>query len=347
MEGLLEVGQLIENEGRVFIETQDDAWEILKRLLSDNFDSENVQIDFSKADWVQFHVNYKGKIFNRTLTPSVMAGIVEYQRSLYQVIALVTKGDPKVTRLTDVEKEKFELVFEVKEGSTDLLAKAQEIIESVSGKVFENMTSTHKMICIILIALMFFGAGGFEKYLDNNLELTKVEAQTTRDKQLTDIIQQLTPKNAEKTKILDEATEAVPQAQGIIEKSEEAYDEIVKTAGGVDMLSIQGMQISSETIRTLTATTRRQAKKVTLRGLFTVSNVDTTVERGFLVRFDKVGEDLSVNANIADALLAERYRKVIERATFSKKPIRVVIAARQVGDSYLDAKVLSASTPRS
>ncbi|RVG58494.1 hypothetical protein [Sinorhizobium meliloti] len=337
---------MIESSGRVFIETQDDAWDILKRLLENKIDPDKTVIDFSKSDWINFHLNYKGSIFKQTLTPSVMSGIVEYQRLLYQVIALVTKGDPKVTRLTDVEKETFELVFKVNEGSTDLLARAQEVIDAISGKVFDNMTSAHKMICVLAIALMFFGHLGFQTYLENNLELSKISAQTGRDKQLTDIIQQLAPSRAEKAQLLDEASEAVPQVQDIRDKSEEAFEGIVKTAGGVDELSVQGVRVGAETIRTLTQTTRRQAKKVTLRGRFTVSNVDTKVKSGFLIRFDKVGEDLSITANIADALLAERYRKVIERATFSKRPINVVITARQVGNSYLDAKVLKASTPR-
>lgn len=337
---------MIEVEGRIYIETQDDAWAILDRLLNGNLDPATTPIDFSKSDWINFNLNYKGGVFNSTLTPSVMSGIVEYQRRLYQVIALVTKGDLKVTRLTDEEKETFELVFKVEQGSTSLYAAAEEIIDTISGKVLDNMTSTHKMICVIIIALLFFGYHGFEAYLDSNLEHEKISSQTEREKQLTDIIRQLAPAAAEKAKLLDKAAEAAPEVSDIRGNAEGAFEEIVKTAGGVDTLSVQGFELSAETIRNLTQTTRRRSQKVTVKGLFTVSNVDTKVASGFVIRFDKVGEELSITANMADAVLADRYRKVIERATFSKKPIRVTIAARQVGDSYFDAKVLKASTPR-
>lgn len=337
---------LIETAESIAIESQEDAWEVLQRLMDGKINVDETSINFSQASWVNFHLNYKGSGFNQTLTPSVMAGIVEYQRHLYQVIALLTKGDPKVSRLTDDEKDSFELVFKVSEGSTDLFAKAQEIIDGIGGKVFDNMTSTHKMICVIVVALLFFGHYGFSTYLENNLELKKIESQTDRDKQLTDIIRQLTPGAEEKAKVLEKATQMAPQVEEIRGKANEAYEEIVRSAGSVDSLSVQGVSVGSETITALTQITRRQAKKITLKGLFTVSNVDTKVAGGFMVRFEKVGGDLVITANLADALLAERYKKVIERATFNKRAIRVTIAARQVGDSYLDARVLKAATPR-
>ena len=92
--------------------------------------------------------------------------------------------------------------------------------------------------------------------------------------------------------------------------------------------------------------TRRRAVKVTIKGLFTVSNVDTKTPGGFTVRFEEVNGDRNITANLNDVVLAERYKNVIERATFSKKVIKVTLSARRIGDDYLDAKVLKASTPR-
>src|SRR5690606_1568218 len=160
------------------IASEGQAWEVLQGILDGSIDPDNSQLDFGDAAWISFHVNYKGPKLQKSLTPSLMLGIVEYQRSLYKAIALVTKGDHRITKLTDKEKEKFELLFTVDQGSTDLLAKAQEIIEAVSGKVFDNMTSAHKMICVLVIALLFFGSQGFKNYLANTLEVRRLDAQS-------------------------------------------------------------------------------------------------------------------------------------------------------------------------
>ena len=325
------------------VANEDQAWEALRGILDGTIDPETSQLDFSAAEWVNFHVNYKGPKLQRTLTPSLMLGIVEYQRSLYRAIALVTKGDSRITKLTDDEKDEFELLFTVEEGSTDLLAKAQEIIDAVSGKVFDNMTSAHKMICVLVIALLFFGSQGFEAYLSSSAEVRKIEAQADRDKELTEIIKGL---SSERSKIVDKAAEAVPQAGEVREEAASAYDNIVRNAGGVDSITVQGVSIGSDVIQRLTQSTRRRAVKVTIKGLFTVSNVDTKTPGGFTVRFEEVNGDRNITANLNDVVLAERYKNVIERATFSKKVIKVTLSARRIGDDYLDAKVLKASTPR-
>lgn len=336
---------MIEQSGELYIETEDDAWTILLLLVNDQLDPDVVPIRFSKADWMGVHFNYRGRDLNQTLTPSLMSGVVEYQRFLYQVIALATKGEAKASRLTDKEKKTFELVFKVDKGSTDLAAKAQEIIEAISGKVFDNMTSTHKMICILIIAVFFFGYMGFETYLENNLEIQKVVTQQKKDDALAEIIKQMAPNPDQRAALIEDAAKKVPAVKEIKEKSDDAYDNIVRSAGGVDQLTIQGLSIDSQTVQSLTQITRRSAEKVTIKGRFTVSNVDTKVAGGFLVRFEEVGGTRVITANLADAILAERYKKVIERATFSKKVIQVTISARKIGDNFLDAKVLKASTP--
>lgn len=338
---------MIDDGARLFVETEDDIWEILTQLLNKEFDADERDLDFSKATWMNFHLNYKGGVFQSALTPSVMAGIVEYQRALHQVVALLTKGDAKVTKLTDDEKQKFELVFAVSKGSTNLLADAQAIVETLTGKVFDGMSSTHKLICVLVFILAFFSYQGFEMYLDNNLETTRIEAQSERDQQLIDVIKKLTPSGESKTKVLENAADEVPQIDEIKAKAEDAYDNIIRTAGGVDTLTISGHTVDKATLERLTQITRRSGTKVTIKGLFTVSNVDTKkVANSFLVRFEEVNGNRIINANLADSIMSEKYQNTIQRATFSKKPIRLTIAATQIGDSYTKAKVIKAVSPR-
>ena len=96
---------MVSDAALIPVANEEQAWQALRGILDGTIDPETSQLDFSAADWVNFHVNYKGPKLQRTLTPSLMLGIVEYQRSLYRAIALVTKGDPRITKLTDDEKD--------------------------------------------------------------------------------------------------------------------------------------------------------------------------------------------------------------------------------------------------
>lgn len=338
---------MIDDGARVFVETEDDVWDILTQLLNNRFDANAKELDFSMAKWINLHLNYKGGVFQSALTPSVMAGIVEFQRSLYQVVALLTKGDPRVTKLSIDEKQDFELVFKVSEGSTDLVATANEVIESLTGKVFEGMSSHDKLICVLVFVIVFFCYKGFELYLNNKQEISKTSAQAQRDTQLTEIISQLSRQEASRTRVLVQAGQAVPQSEVIKAKADDAYDHIVRSAEGVESLTISGHVVDKATLERLTQITRRSSEKVTITGLFLVSNVDTKkVANSFLVRFEEVDGNRVINANLADSIMSEKYQNIIQRATFSKKPIRLTISATKVGDSYTKAKVIKAVSPR-
>jgi hypothetical protein len=78
---------------------------------------------------IQSRIN--GAKFHQSLTPSIMSGLVDYQASFYKSLALLIKNDPRINTLKDVEKSEFELVFEIKEGSSKVEAKGKEVLSNI------------------------------------------------------------------------------------------------------------------------------------------------------------------------------------------------------------------------
>lgn len=331
----------------VAIDSERKAWSVLRELLEGKLDPSEITLDFSAAQWATLHINYRGLSFDQSLTPSAMRGLIELQNALYRSIALVAYGDARITRLTDEDKRRFELVFKVNKGSSDVLSRAEDLLKEFGGKVAEKMNSKDIMICVLVIAVLFFGLQGFNSYLAHNLQTTEISSQEQREQRLMDIIQQFSSGASTEQEVLDKAIEQVPAVETIKEDADGAYEEIIKQTEGVDEISIQGVQLGSSTLAQMNQVTRRKAEKVTVKGLFTVSAVDATRNPGgFVVKFDEVGGSREITADLTDAMVADKLRKVVERATFSKKPVRVTITARKLGDSYLDAKVIKAVSPR-
>ncbi|EBW2250204.1 hypothetical protein C9R18_26560, partial [Salmonella enterica subsp. enterica serovar Enteritidis] len=75
----------------VRIESEADAWRVLRELLNDEINANEITLDFGSADWARFHLNFKGEVFNQTVTASVMRGIVEYQTAFYRTAALLLR----------------------------------------------------------------------------------------------------------------------------------------------------------------------------------------------------------------------------------------------------------------
>jgi len=153
-----------DNRERVLIETEDDAWKILDKILKNEVDADKIVVDLNSAKWAGFHIVYRGECYDQTVPTSAMQGIVDYQLALYRSMAIALRDGRKVSNLTDEEKEAFELIFKVTKGSSDLGANAKEILSDIS-KAFEKMSGKQIVICAIVIAVLYFGQGGFSTYL--------------------------------------------------------------------------------------------------------------------------------------------------------------------------------------
>lgn len=331
----------------VSINTEDEAWEVLRQLLDGEIDPKTLTLDFSGATWANFKAVYRGEAFHQSLTPSVMKGLIEYQNALYRCVALLLRNDARVNKLTDEEKDRFELTFQVRNGSSDLGAQAVTLLKQLGGQIIDKLAPEHVLFCALFISVAFFGTRVLDRVLKHAAEKHKTELDAEADVQLIGLVKELVQSDQKKWELFDRLSQAIPQLRQIDQQSSGAFDAILHASQGADELELQGRLLTSPTIRRLTQSSRRSAKDVIINGLFLVSNVDAKTSVGFVVKFEEVGgQGRTITANLTDVILGDRYGRVIKRATFSKEPIRARISARQIGDQYLDAKVLRASKPR-
>jgi hypothetical protein len=355
-------------EGRmataIRIETEDDAWRVLRELLNDEIDADDVALDFGDADWAKVHLNFKGDVFHQTVTASMMRGMVEYQAAFYRTAALLIKDDGRTNRLTDQEKDDFELIFKVQNGSSDLNADAAEQFKNVLGKCVDKMSGKQVLTAVIVVALLFFGSPQVANYLNNDVEKTRIETafkeetarlaaaskqqeiESTERRDALQTIKSLVEENKRKTDLLEKAYRESEAARRVSDFSREAVDEILRNSGKADEVTIQGVTLQQNLIKEITRTQRSRSKDVIIRDQFLVVGVESDDDTTFTVRLERVTTGEVVVATLEDPLLSAKHHKAIQQAEWKRRPVMVHIAARLVGDAYRDAKILRAFTPR-
>ena len=348
----------------VRISSEDDAWRVLSDILNDKINADDVALDFGDAKWAKVHLNFKGEIFHQTVTASVMRGIVEYQSAFYRTAALLIKDDARTNRLTDQEKDDLELIFKVQEGSSDLNADAADPLKHVLGKCVDKMSGKQVLTAIIVVALLFFGSPQVANYLNNDIEKTRIEtafkeenarieAETKRQeiasterRDTLQVIKDLVQENKRKTDLLEQAYEQSEAAKRIGELNRHAVDEILRNSSKADEVTIQGVTLKNNLIREITRSQRSSSTDIVVKDKFLVVGVESEDDYSFVVRLERVSTGEVIVATLEDPLLSAKHHKAIQQAEWKRRPVMVHIAARKVGDSYKDAKILRAFTPR-
>jgi len=131
------------------ISTLDEA---LAFLASPDYDA---TIELTGA-LVQLHIEVDGARYHSTMPGELARGIWDLQEALYKAAAFALTGSDDIRRLSAPQRQQLELVFVVKDGSTDLLASLQGFFTAL-GEGFKTMDDRTKAKTLIAIAAIVTG----------------------------------------------------------------------------------------------------------------------------------------------------------------------------------------------
>ena len=147
------------------LQTETEAWELLRKVIA-----EEVKVDkFPKLTlgaWARIDVYIPAERYDAAMTPYMMKGWVDLQRSVYRAYALVHGGTGAANTLSDREKELLELVVEVRSGSSDQTVDVQAIIESVAASLVGKMEPEHILIAVLVLILTWGGKSAFSDWME-------------------------------------------------------------------------------------------------------------------------------------------------------------------------------------
>lgn len=128
----------------VFVINSEQAFEQYIQKLLTECDLEQPNFAFPPArfeNWPVLHFNVKGgDKYHSTVTSYLIDGLKDFTDEIFRAICVVKYGKPDLRRLTEKDREQFDIVIKIAEGSSDGEGSAADIANSF----FTNMNDTLK-----------------------------------------------------------------------------------------------------------------------------------------------------------------------------------------------------------
>jgi hypothetical protein len=327
----------------ITIKSEKDAFAVLK-LADEGKVPEYGKIIFD--GWPSLNLYLKGAKFEQSLTPTVMKGLIEFQRGIYQSYAAAKYSHP-TKRLSSEEKDDLELKVEVHKGSADLQINFQEIAIKLVEQLGSKMNPTEVLIAVVAIATLYFGRTSYKDYLENRVK--------ARERESTDEVQKETLKQlrfsgeqeTERMKIIASLASKDGRIENITRIAHDTQTDLIRSLAAGDSAKVEGVALTPEQAEELTRNARRKSSHIRLDGVYRLLKIDWSDSLKFKVRVSDVASDLQLDAEVQDESLTGQYKAALREAEWSRKPVRLEINARVIGDSeYRDAVIVSAKAEK-
>lgn len=286
----------------------------------------NLGIDLNEISSIEeFKIKLEGGRFHGTISADFAQAICKLQIAFYRFVALALHGDPLAT-LSAKEKERYQLIFKISEGSTDAVSigLSDTLFQLVSNTV-EKMEGWEILSATVVIAGAISSVRLYSIYkehqsrqqtlkADAEKRMAELNADTQRYNKLLDVIRPL--------------TEAAAQA------SEVGRMAIIKSVNNLERASIGGQVYESEDIIKIKNTKHRIPDPKTETNQYFVFDINTKDAPTLKVQLQKVGPendiftatlDMSADED-GDAIFSDEQIEMLRRCHWQGLPLKLTIS---------------------
>ncbi len=132
-------------------------------------------------NWPTLHFNVKGgSKYNATVTSYLVEGLKDFTDEIFRAICVVKYGKPDLRYLKEKDREEFDLVIKIAEGSSDGEGSADKIANSFftnMNDTLKSMTGWKQLIAFITYIGVLGGVSSFglAQYFQMQIEETKAQ----------------------------------------------------------------------------------------------------------------------------------------------------------------------------
>lgn len=157
----------------------------MRQLVAHPEQFENIEVVIGDIDVLE--VKLFGSQFHKSLTPTVMKGLIELQKGIYRSYCFAQYGHTNLRQLSKDELSQLEFTVIINEGCTDILAAIEGVLRA-AGDWMTNLTGKQKLIALgmMLIAIMgYFAMQNVKEYMSDRdanrheLEMQRAANETT------------------------------------------------------------------------------------------------------------------------------------------------------------------------
>ena len=320
----------------LLITTEAQAYSALERALAGKLPSDT---ELKFENWPKLTFVVRGDGFDASLTPPIMIGLLEFQKSLYKSYASIRYGNAS-KRLTNDEKDALQISISVKKGSSDLTVPFDELAKHLITELVQKMPSEYVLIAVLSIAVMYFGSSFLKTLLDNRKEVRLKEITDDTQRKTLEAMKFGSQQETQRSAILANAMSRLPELGPASVAAIEAHSEIIKSIGTAESADISGVTIDGDTALTLVQNKRHRSTEARLDGLYRLLKLDWSEPGSFKVRVGRVSDNLILDAEVQDDTLTGAYKDILKAAEWSRKPVLLSVNAKKVNEEYKNAVIV-------
>lgn len=313
--------------------------------------------DIKFENWPNIDFDIKGDRYHSSLPTKLMEGLVCLQNEIDRAYALINYRNATRQKLTNADKERLELVFEIKEGSTGASVNLGDWVNGILSKldvVFEDMTGTQKTGIIALLILSVSGAYTASEFIQgaNKVEIELAKQATTQriEDNKTQQIEALVGSTnltveALRDVVLKEAFTATPKhSRKVIDIVNNGYKEVVKSVPDAEQLSIGDTTYTHEDIK------RISEKPTVVRDVSEENNdfsIDSIKKKGtyLIVGATIADDDVSFNIKVDTGFLKNEENNLLYDAFRDNKFVNIDYQANLTGGEVQNARLIRIVMP--
>lgn len=171
------------NDAVIMIDNAESFWDAVEKFLflDDIEPGADLPIDLEFRGWPNLHINVKGEKFHSSLTSSMVYGLANMHESFQRAYAMAKYGTANLQRLTNEDKQSLDIIFQIKEGSTDSetdwSGTINQFLAFLTG-AFEGMNGTQKMAILMTLIIALTVGGCFYAHTNSQDHIAGLNAQT-------------------------------------------------------------------------------------------------------------------------------------------------------------------------
>lgn len=315
---------------KVSISTHEEAYALVERALAGEFENELLDIDFT-GDWSTLMIKVSGENYHATLNGRLVRALSELQTQLNRLYANAAYGK-SAKALSNEEREEIELVFQVSDGSTNVLADLGTWATSIADTAIDKMTGTEIAVVVVGLALVWAGSRAIQQHNERKQQETEQEHDSRRHEAT------LKAENERHEKLVGQMAASNETVRMALQERSQFESNVLRSTPTAESVEISGRQFSRDEIEEASRTERQTTELTRRDGVYYVNGIVTKAE-GFNVSLEDV-HGAAFRADLTRGKLDEEELEDLWSALRDATPASLKVAARVRDDAIVSATII-------
>jgi hypothetical protein len=323
------------NPNLLKISSEDQAWQILDKALSEELGDEFQGITFE--GWPVVEVKLVGEMWSSSLTAQNMQGLIEIQKYLYQALSVLLYDNGNTNQLTAQQKEEITVSFKLSKSSSLIELNLDKVTDGIIKTLGPHMSPELIVITAISLALTVGGISTFRTWLQGRKEIHLAKlAEESR--------QFAAEQETKRMEIFARAVKREPKLGQLQDRSQDMYMNVVKGLSDADDVSIAGhSDIAGTTLQQMVKGPRVKSVEERLDGYYKIQRVDSSDPTAFRVRLLSVDNHEEFSAIVQNdfVYITSKNKEKLQQAEWERKEIYLKVNARRLNGVVTSALILA------